>query len=123
MKSPSEPAAFLSLLHPTALADSSSMSSSGEPGVVDPTTAKMLEADKGKTTEAMRNDREAKFPSGPSAGPQQATGLPSWRKGKKGQEDPALDVPKGFDPYMMNGRGPNDSRLENIKGRPQCSVL
>ena len=37
-------------------------------------------------------------------------------------------APEGFDPYLMNkdngrGGGVNDSRLENIKGRPQICAL
>ena len=91
---------------------------------VDAVTAVALAEDAGRTADALRRDREAMFPSQPPAArPLQPN--PSLQdapepKGKDKSEPP-------FDPYMMNGKGPNDERgLENVgksmEWRQNCTI-
>ena len=87
----------------------------------DPATAIALEQDKGLTADAMARDRKAA-----ARGP--APGAPSSSRRRTPTDDepssPLPAVPKGFDPYLMNGTGPNDSRLENIgKNTPSVGPI
>jgi hypothetical protein len=74
--------------------------------------AEAIAQGRGATAAAMRRDREAMFPS--SSGPAKSAAKPPVRQASDNGLGP---VPKGFDPYMMNGTGVVDSRdLENAKG-------
>ena len=75
-----------------------------------------LARDAGKTADAMRRDREAMFASAP---PPQPAVTPVQDPEPPTPRTPGgtriENAPKGFDPYIMNGRGPNDERdLENV---------
>ena len=91
------------------------------PVIVDATTAKALAQDAGVTAAVLANDR-AKTQGGAShaAGPSWAAASqhPQIIETAPQREDsgdaeraaPLPKPPKGFDPYMMNGRGANDMR-------------
>ena len=102
--SPLGPAWEAAVLHP-----SPAMSNAA----YDDVTAEQLQRDQGKTAEVLRKDRENMFSSAPPARgvEDQMVGTAPRKGSSKERMDP---VPKGFDPYMMNGKGPNDSRMEGI---------
>ena len=64
-------------------------------------TAASLQQDKGKTTDALRRDREAAA-SVPATKP---TLQPMEMEGR--QDQGLKPAPKGFDPYLQNGKGLN----------------
>jgi hypothetical protein len=66
----------------------------------DVATRAALEADKGKTTEALRQDR-AGASATPSAQPPTVQPMEIERQGG------LQKAPTGFDPYLINGRGAN----------------
>ena len=73
----------------------------------------MLQQDLGRTAEVLRQDREARHlepkPSGaPAMQPMSMESAGDPKTHQLGR------VPTGFDPYLMNGRGPNDDSQEII---------
>ena len=85
---------------------------------VDNATAEALRQDKGLTTEALRRDRGLQ-PSAAAAAPAEPPRVQQFEI--EAPESGLARVPTGFDPYLINGRGPNDERDE-ITGihNPEC---
>ena len=90
--------------------------------VYDRFTAEALARDEGVTAAALARDVVTMHnPTGiaaSSGAPSAASSVFIEKGSAKEGSSPLTKGPKGFDPYLMNdGKGPNDSRLENI-GKP-----
>jgi len=82
-------------------------------------TTELLQREKEATAEVLRRDREA----APTVDPATTVGsVRVDRLSKRLSERVGLSKgPAGFDPYNMNGSGPNDGRLDNIgKDHAEC---
>jgi len=90
--------------------------------------------DMGRTAEVLARDRGEADAYGVPVAPNEAkpssspfVGSASGGVPQPDESESSIHVPKGFDPYMMNGAVPNHSSLENIgkdgQWRQICSVM
>merc|ERR1719197_2157453 len=93
--------------------------SNAAPGVYDQATAEALQRD----IVTMRHERDAREGTHNNAPcPPPARAGPSQLE-KEPQASPLPRPPKNFDPYLMNGTGPNDSGQNVAGGAYNCLIL